>query len=792
MPIDDDLLKRLLTTFRLEAEGHLQAMSSGLCSLEKTPLGEQQANIIETVFREAHSLKGAARAVNLTQIESICQSLEAVFAALKNRRLSASSHLIDLLLQAVDTLASLLASHDDASGDAPGRQKVLTGPLIRQLEDVLKGLPVGSAVLFPVTAAPSASPAPSVSSTSQAEQPAISGAADEIPMPRRARGLAAATVRVSTAKLDSVMRQVEELLLPRLKIGQHASELNSVVSAVADWKKQRQQIQPSLRLIEQKLAGDGAAQMTPEYRRGLFQVVSYLDSEQLHMKMLEDRLGQLQRATARNQRMLASMNEGLRQDVKEMQLLPFSSLLDIFPRFSRELARKQGKSIELVIRGGGIEIDRHILEEMRDPLIHLVRNCIDHGIEQPQVRLAKGKSAHGTVILACSQKDGGTAEVLVSDDGAGVDIARVKAAACRLGVVSAEEAERLGEMESTLLIFYSGLSTNAKVTDISGRGLGLAIVREKIERLGGGIVVKTTPGRETAFHISLPLVLANFRGVLVRACRQLFIIPSTGVERVLRLSDEDIRTVKNRETILVEEKPVSLARLSDVLELTPVRSETEAKPYSQALVLGSEAFRIAFLVEEILGEQEVLVKTLTRPLARVRNIAGASVLGTGQVVPVLNVQDLVKSAVKHPGMRPLSPSKTSEPPTEEHKSTPEHAILVVEDSITSRTLLKAILESAGYRVGTAVDGVEGYTALKTAKFDLVVSDVEMPRMDGFDLTSRIRADKQLADLPVILVTALESREHRERGVDAGANAYVVKSGFDQSNLLEIIRRLLRS
>jgi two-component system chemotaxis sensor kinase CheA len=791
MPIDDDLLKRLLATFRSEAEAHLQAISSGLCSLEKAPPGEQHANIIETVFREAHSLKGAARAVNLTQIESVCQSLEAVFAALKNKRLPASSHLIELLLQAVDTLASLLAADDQAAG----QQKAVTAPLIRQLEDVLKGLSIGSAhpaVMSPITAPAPASHAPSVSSAPRPVRPAASGAARETSVPEPAGGWKAATVRVSTARLDSVMRQVEELLLPRLKIGQHVSDLSQVFSTVAEWKKQRQQIQPMLRLIEQKLVGNRDYAMVSEHSHELSRLLSYLDTEQLHIKMLEDRLGQLQHAAAQNQRMLANMNESLRQDVKEMQLLPFSSLLDIFPRFSRELARKQGKSIELVIRGDGIEIDRYILEEIRDPLIHLVRNCIDHGIEQPQVRLAKGKPAHGTIILACTQKDSGTAEVLISDDGAGIDIAQVKAAARRLGFISTEEAERLGQLESTLLIFHSGLSTSDTVTDISGRGLGLAIVRDKIEHLGGGIVVKTVPGRETAFHISLPLVLANFRGVLVRAGGQLFIMPSTGVERVLRFSGEDIRTVKNRETILVEEKPVSLARLSNVLELTPVRPETETKPYFQALVLGSESFRVAFLVEEILGEQEVLVKTLARPLARIRNVAGASTLGTGQVVPVLNVQDLLKSAVKHSGMGPVSPPDTFRPAAEEHGDAPERAILVVEDSITSRTLLKAILESAGYRVGTAVDGMDGYTTLKTGKFDLVVSDVEMPRMDGFDLVSRIRADKQLADLPVILVTALESREHRERGVEAGANAYVVKSGFDQSNLLEIIRRLIGS
>ncbi|MBN9123625.1 MAG: hybrid sensor histidine kinase/response regulator [Nitrosospira sp. 56-18] len=785
MPTNDELLKRLLATFRPEAEAHLQVMSSELCSLEKTPPGKQHADIIETVFREVHSLKGAARAVNLTQMESVCQAMEAVFAALKNKRLPASSHLIDLLLQGVDMLTSLLAANDDAV-----RQKALAAPLIRQFEDVLKGLSTGPATMPPITAVVPPPPALSVSSAVSASRLAESGTRNEMPAPRPARGLGATTVRVSTAKLDSVMRQIEELLLPRLKIDQHVNELNQIFFEFVEWKKQRQQIQPALRLIEQKLAGNTDA-TTSRYKHELSRILGYLDAEQLRMKMLEDRLGQLQHATVQDQRMLASMNESLRRDVKEMQLLPFSSLLDVFPRFCRELARKQGKSIELVIRGDGIEIDRHILEEIRDPLIHLVRNCIDHGIEQPQVRLAKGKPAHGTITLSCSQRDSGTAEVLVSDDGAGIDIAQVKAAACRLGFMSVEEAERLDELESTLLIFHSGLSTSATVTDISGRGLGLAIVREKIERLGGGIVVKTKPGRETVFHISLPLVLANFRGVLVRAGGQLFVIPSTGVERVLRFSGEDIRTVKNRETILVDGKPVSLVGLSNALELAPVRPQMEAKPFSQALILGSEAFQIAFLVEEILGEQEVLVKTLIRPLARIRNVTGASVLGNGQVVPVLNVQDLLKSAIKHRGMESPSPSSIPRPPDEEHGSVPEHAILVVEDSITSRTLLKAILESAGYRVGTAVDGVDGYTALKTAKFDLVVSDVEMPRMDGFDLTAKIRADKQLAGLPVVLVTALESREHRERGVDAGANAYVVKSGFDQSNLLEIIRRLLR-
>ena len=770
---NDELLKKLLVTFRVEADEHLKAMSAGLLVLEKTPPGEQQAEIVETIFRDAHSLKGAARAVNLASIESVCQSLESVFAALKDRRLDVSPPLCDLLHQTVDALGGLLSADTEASG---ARQPPMAA-LIRRLDDALKGTP----------------PDP--------EAPAEPAASTVTLMPPVAPVLAAETVRVSTAKLDAVMRQVEELLAPRLAAGQRARELRETAATLAVWKKQRLRMQPALRLIERSLlpapqevlfdtpAGGrgGKANGSMRGRQELPRLLEYLDAEQLHMKMLEDRLAQLNRSAEHDQRMLAGMTDSLLHDVKEMQLLPFASLLEIFPRFARELAREQGKHVELEIRGGEIEIDRRILEAMKDPLIHLLRNGIDHGIKKPAVREAGGKSPHGTITLAISQQDSGKVEILVTDNGAGIDAARVKAAAGKLGVVSAEDAERLGEPETLALIFQSGVTTSPIITDVSGRGLGLAIVREKVERLGGSIAIESQPDAGTAFRIVLPLTLANFRGILVRAGGQLFVIPAASVERVARVADKDIQTVENRETIPLDGQAISLAWLSDVLELPRADAAARSAGNLPLVVLGPGPARVAFCVEEILGEQEVLVKPLGRQLARVRNVAGASVLGTGQVVPVLNVPDLLKSAVKR-AAAPLVPA----PPLSAGKpgATERQSILVVEDSITSRSLLKNILESAGYRVTTAVDGADGYTTLKTGTFDLVVSDVEMPRMDGFDLTAKLRADKQLADLPVVLVTALESREHRERGIDVGANAYIVKSSFDQSNLLEVIRRLL--
>jgi two-component system, chemotaxis family, sensor kinase CheA len=790
MPATNDaLLKKLLATFRIEAEAHLHAMSSGLLALQKNPADGRAKEIVEAVFRDAHSLKGAARAVNLTQIETVCQPMESVFASLKNGRLAASPPLIDLMLRTVDALAGLLA----LELPGPMTQTPLLEALVRELNDAVDHPP--SELPRSDQAEHSEAPrATGATATTAAAQP---GTAKPAPVAHAAFSLASPTVRISAAKLDAVMCQAEELLQPRLAANQRVQELGEAAAELALWKKRRLQIVPALRQVARKFgSGAGAGRNEPE-KQAYRDLCEYLNDEHLHIKTLEDRLGGLQRTAKEDHRMLAGMMDSLCQDTKEMQLLPFSSLLDIFPRLCRELARAQGKQVELEIQGGELEIDRHILEEMKDPLIHLVRNCIDHGIERPALRLDRGKPAHGTIRMECAPRDSGTAEVLVADDGAGFDAATLKAAAHRLGMVSREEAEQIDETGAVALAFQSGVSASDTVTDISGRGLGLAIVREKVERQGGSITVKSTTGAGTAFHIILPRTLANFRAVLVRAGGQVLAIPLKNVERVCKVRSNEIRTVENREMILLDDQPVSLVRLSEILEMPRNQRGPDPASGAPALVIGAEPAPIAFLVDEIAGEQEILVKALARPLVRVRNIAGASVLGDGHVMPVLNVADLLKSAAAlsqaHPGGMPQSGKADQASEHSSQDSPPHsipHSILVVEDSITSRTLLKNILESAGYLVNTAVDGVEGYAALKAGAFSLVVSDVEMPRMDGFALTARIRADGQLTRLPVILVTALESRDHRERGIDAGANAYIVKSGFDQGSLLAAITRLI--
>jgi len=360
------------------------------------------------------------------------------------------------------------------------------------------------------------------------------------------------------------------------------------------------------------------------------------------------------------------------------------------------------------------------------------------------------------LFIATKASAGETVELVVADTGCGV---------------SSEDKERL---------FLPYFSTKGR-----GTGLGLAIVKEKVEKLNGALFVETELGKGTRFRIILPLTLARFRGVLVRVGEYLFVLPTSNVEQAVRVAKHDIKTVENRETIVLSGQAMSLARLSDVLNL-PQQAEVEREREMQlVVVLAASNLRIAFIVDEVLNEQEVLVKPLGKQLTRVRNIAGATVLGSGKVVPILNVPDLLRCAVRASatGVRAASIPISS-------IAVKKKSVLVAEDSITSRTLLKNILETAGYRVETAVDGIEGYTKLRSGTFDLVVSDVEMPRMDGFGLTTKVRADKKLTELPVVLVTALESREDREHGIDVGANAYLVKSSFDQSNLLEVVRRLI--
>ncbi|PWB56975.1 MAG: hybrid sensor histidine kinase/response regulator [Candidatus Methanoperedenaceae archaeon] len=731
---EEDFLKKLLLTFKIEAKEHLSAINEGLINLEKSS-PEKETDLIETIFREAHSLKGAARSVNLKEIESLCQSMENIFASLKRKECAASPQLFDVLHRAADCVSKLISGEQEINiSERKNINEVIN------LESVLMGVPIQKQQIE--------------------KEPKKKELIQSIPLTE--------TVRISTAKLDSILFQAEEMLSVKLSASQRAAQLQEIGASFAVWKKEWTKIQPDIRV----LAGD------IQHKQENEKLLAFFNSNHDFIKSLETRLILIAKSAENDNRQFGGMVDNLLEDMKKVLMLPFSSVLGAFPKLARDLSHESGKEVELLIEGEDIEIDRRILDEMKDPLIHLLRNCIDHGIEKPDERRLKKKPPCGTIRFALTSRDGSKIEIVVSDDGAGINASLVKSAAIKRGILSLEEAGKLSEQESFPLIFRSGISTSPIITEISGRGLGLAIVREKVEKLNGIVSFETQADIGTTFRIIVPLTLATFRGLLVQVKDQLFVLPAANVERALRISSGEIRTVENLETISLNGEILSLVRLGNVLEL-PGKSSLDM--ITQIVILGSEAKHIAFVVDDILHEQEILVKSMGKLLSRVRNIAGATVFGSGRVVPILNVHDLMKSAVK---TAPIKKPAVTE--TEAKRNT----ILVVEDSITSRTLLVNILETAGYDVKTTVDGLDAFTALQNQEFDLVVSDVDMPEMNGFELTAKIRADKNLSEMPVVLVTALESREHKERGIKVGANAYIVKSSFDQSNLLEIIRRLI--
>ena len=762
----EQFLALLRETFRVEADEHIRAIIAGLVAIERAS-DTERAPVIELIFREAHSLKGAARSVNLASVEALCLELESLFAAMKRNEITLSTEQLDGIHPAVDILAVLCASPGAVPSSEDKKKEQLALAALRRIirdSEEKKAIP---AEAWP-PAAPSAH-APVIAATAEHTTDARPDASDIseametlITTPTIAQDI----IRVSTRKLGAILLQTEELVGAKIAGNDHANELRKVAADFSHWNQRRGR--QAMKLKRRRNDAPAAAEL--------------FESEMLFTRSLERSLHNLAKSAHQDAHHLGVIVDNLLEDTKKVLLLPCSHILNAFPKLVRDLARDQNKEAELVIHGEDIEIDRRSLDEIKGPLIHLLRNCIDHGIEEPEVRQQLGKPAHGVITITVTLVQGNQVEIAIGDDGAGIDAARVKQAAVRLGLITVDDATRLTEAEATALVFHSGLSTSPILTDLSGRGLGMTIVREKVEKLGGTITMNLTPGTGATFRLLVPLSRASFSGVYVDAAGQRFVIPTVSVVRVIRVKAGDIQTVENRQTISVGDRAVSLVRLRDVLALSGPDKRPNGAASPAVLVRAGE-HQIAFLVDEVLGEQEVMVKKLGQQLPRVRNIAGASIASNGAIIPILNAIDLVESASTVD-----APAKAGN--TEEITGERPGRLLIAEDSITSRTLLKSILEGAGYEVVTAVDGMDALTALKTEPFDLVVSDVDMPRMNGFELTSRIRADKNLDELPVVLVTALSSNKDREYGIEVGASAYIVKSDFDQSNLIEIIKRFV--
>lgn len=745
---EEEFQKNLLSIFKRESEEHINSIIQGLLEIEKGGDQMDYSPIIDRLFRNAHSLKGSSRTMNLLQVEEICQEMEDIFHAIKKDRLRLSDSLIDVLHEICSSVEFIINNPDSPFPyqELLSRLKAFKDSKSRSSPAQFKGGLAGSAPAL---------------QTSKAGQSAENGL--DIP-PNKGQTAAKEFLKIEANKLEGLLQQMEELVSVKEAIRNNLS-----VISIID-KEMSSLIKGFKRMID----------------AGCYMQHQAIDS--VVDELLKDFSALSQRLKSHHKRCLSDLHfvnfktDDILLALKKVVMMPLNNLFESFPRMVRDIAKMQNKSVELIIEGGEIEIDRRILENIKDPIVHIIRNAIDHGIETPDERTGGGKNKTALIKISASINNGNEITIRIMDDGRGIDLKKLREKAIEKGIGSRDEIYALNDKEVLEIIFRPEVSTADIVTTISGRGLGLSIAREKTENLGGFITVRTEPLMGTMFNMTLPINLSTSRIILIMAFDgDLYGIHTRNIAATLRVKTEHMRLIDGRESVSFGGRNISVISLDEALERPSQRDNIDL--LNTLLILSAEDKTIAFSVKEVLHEEEVFLKGLGRQLKRVRNISGAATISSGETILILNTTDLIRSAMKMGiassyAMKDLSVAKKKK------------SILIAEDSITARTLFKGILEVAGYNVSTAVDGLEAWNMLKINSYDLLVSDVQMPRLNGFDLTAKIRADRDLFRLPVVLITGLETREDKERGIEVGANAYIVKSSFDQSNLLDVIKRLL--
>ncbi|MBD2307937.1 hybrid sensor histidine kinase/response regulator [Chroococcidiopsis sp. FACHB-1243] len=828
--IDDPELRDIYKTACAE---RMQKLEECLMHLEKHPGDREQ---LEDFLREIHTLKGDSRMLGVQGVETLTHQIEEVLAGVKRGESNLTVELCDRLYQGLDAMRQFV--HEAVTGVAPsinlfyvlarlmGAQSspasedeellpaetpIFTEPVatadiplfendlfpeppVTALEDDLFSEPSFTKPSEAIAASfdlldddfflpeppvlPKVLPTPASLPVKQPEpvpipeakakpQPALAAEASETAQTSNHQ---IDTIRVEPQKLDTLMTQAGELTVTKLRIAQRMGEIEEILTLWEEWSRDAFVHRSVFDKIERGLQTNNIKQLQNFQHR----------SEQ-RLERLGSLINHLKSTAYEDTARLDIVTGELESGIKTLRLLPLSNMFALFPRLVRDLAKQQGKEINLVIEGGDTKADKRILEEMKDPLLHLLRNAVDHGIETPQERENSGKPRTATIHLRGYQT-ASSIGIEVTDDGRGLNIDSIKRTAVRRGLHREEELEAMTTAQIQSLIFAPGFSTRTTVTEISGRGVGLDVVRANVERMKGTIQIESLPGMGCEFRIKLDTTLATTQVLIVEVNRMSYALPVEFVQTNLLVSRQDIFALEGSQTIAIEGQPISVAWLDDLLELPAIApSLKSAAKMLPCVVLQVGGDRLGLLVDALLDRQDIVLKPQSKLLKRIRNVTGATILGTGEVCMVLNPQDLLKSVQKKPVA--IHTSEFQQVQTKQK-------LLLVEDSIIIRTQVKRLLEGAGYDVTATVDGADGFNKLRTGSFDAVISDVQMPNLDGLGLAAKIRQHKEYQELPIILVTTLASDEDKRRGAEAGANAYLTKSTFDQKLLLDTLNRLI--
>lgn len=758
----------------------MEKLETSLIHLEKNP---QDVPSLEEFLREAHTLKGDSRMLGVQDVETLIHQMEETMMEVKDKQKTLTGEICDRLHYGLDAVRKLV--QEAVTGEASGVQTFLVLAQLMGADESSYGEiqeeTTSETALFDETSLfEDELNLPVITPESEKKEVVVAPPPQEfaqkqesyVGIERRAEDIG--TIRVKTEHLDDLARQSGELSIAQMRISRRSENINELFNLWEEWSRDFFNYRGELQNLQQSLVNDN------------FQKVQrFQQNSEQRLEKLGKLINQLRNVVYEDNASLSLIANEIETGVKNLRLLPLSNIFNPLHRLVRDLSRQQSKEINLVIEGGDTRADKKIIEEMKDPLLHIIRNAIDHGIETPQEREQQGKSPAATITLR-GYTTGSSIGIDIVDDGRGLNLEKIKRTALRKEICTEAQLAQMNDTEIQSLIFASGFSTRTEVSEISGRGVGLDVVRANVEKLKGSIQVESTPGKGCQFRLILSTSLTTTDALMIEVNQTIYALPVDMVETMLLISRREIFALEGKQTITFKQQPISVIWLADLLELeVKVPQSTQAlndtAKIIPCIIMRSGTDYLGIMVNSVIDQQDIVLKPQSALLKKVPNITGATILGNGEVCMVLNPQDLLAS---------VKGGKSTTIIQEAKKVQTKPKLLLVEDSIIIRTQMKRILEGAGYELTIAVDGAEGFKKLRAGNFDVVLSDVEMPNMNGLELTRQIRQYPEYREMPIILVTTLAKEEDRRKGAAAGANAYLTKGDFDQKLLLDTLKRLV--
>lgn len=784
-PVVDDLPPdepdlSMIDLFRAEVETQTETLNNGLIALESGTTGDT----VEPLMRAAHSIKGAARIVGLHSSVKLAHAMEDVLEAARQSKLQLDAVGVDVLLAGADYFVQLGQTTDDALAGWLEEQRPHSLELGQKLRAVLAGetpLPDPGPDTAALKALATEDEAPEhPKESAQATPPPASKPVPEAPAPAKTSSAPQAESKKESSSTSSNSSRAVRVT---------AENLDRMMSLGAESLVQARQFEPLLAELKrhkknQSHLGKLVARLREQARSsGSLKADEMLNAIEETLGLLRQQSANLINGFETFNRNATNLTDRLYREVISSRMRPFADAVGGFPRLVRDICRQLGKKAQLEILGKATEVDRDILQRMEAPLNHLIRNALDHGLETPKERLQAGKKEEGILRLEARHRSG-MLLVTLRDDGRGISTSELQRKVIERGLVSEEMAANLSESELLDFLFLPGFSTAKNVTEISGRGVGLDVVQSMVHDSGGSVRVFSKLGEGTTFQLQLPITRSVMRALMVEIAEEAYAFPLARIDRAITLPLKEIKSIENRQFFELDGRSIGLISAAQVLELPENTSSRSEVP---VIVVSERNHRYGLAVDSFLGERDFVVRPLDKRLGKVPDIGASSLTEDGSPVLIIDVEDIARSIDSLLTGGNLERIHSGEGPARRKAA---KRVLVVDDSITVREVERKLLENRGYEVDVAVDGMEGWNAIRLGAYDLVISDVDMPRMNGIEFVRHIKSDANLKSIPVMIVSYKDREEDRLRGMEAGANYYLTKSSFHDETLIEAVLDLI--